>query len=393
MKNAEVLTPSKELAVLLVAPTGRDAEITASVLEKNGIAAEIYPDVEALCKRLDEPAGAVLIAEEGLISNSFSDFKKKLQEQPAWSDLPVILLISNHISEQTNAEIFGFFEGNNINFLERPLRSITLLSTLHSALKARKRQYQVRDLINEQARYLGELQQANQEWEKKNKELEQFAYVASHDLQEPLRTVVTFCQMIQARLQNHLDNETTVYMKHLTEAAMRARQLVRDLLSYSRIDKDYESHFIDLNRVFSNARDNLRVLIEENNAELTRDHLPSLRANETQMIQLFQNLIGNAIKFKRELPPRIHISSYTRREHGQEQWVISVQDNGIGIEPQYWERIFVIFQRLQTQQEGTGIGLAVCKKIVEHHKGNIWIDSELGKGTTLYLSFPKGRPE
>jgi PAS domain S-box-containing protein len=221
-----------------------------------------------------------------------------------------------------------------------------------------------------------------------NKELEQFAYVASHDLQEPLRMVSSYTQLLAQKYEGQLDEKAKKYINYAVDGAVRMQRLINDLLTYSRIGtRGKPSELIDSHSVLGEALRNLAATIEENRAVITNEDLPMVRADESQLMQVFQNLIANAIKFRQKEIPRVHIS-VREQEH---EWVFSVKDNGIGIDPKYSGRLFVIFQRLHTKEEypGTGIGLAVCKRIVERHGGRIWFESELGKGTTFYFTIPK----
>ncbi len=237
------------------------------------------------------------------------------------------------------------------------------------------------------ARLNEDLRANAEDLERSNGELEQFAYVASHDLQEPLRMVASYCQLLQRRYQDQLDEDANEFIGFAVDGANRMQRLINDLLAYSRVGtrgKPLEP--TDLGQVYEQTLLNLRVAIEESAAEVTADPLPTLPADTTQLAQLFQNLIGNAIKFRTEAAPVIHVGA--RQSDGN--WVFSVSDNGIGIDPQYAERIFMIFQRLHGAGEyaGTGIGLAVCKKIVERHGGQIWMESEPGQGTTFFFTLP-----
>jgi signal transduction histidine kinase len=224
--------------------------------------------------------------------------------------------------------------------------------------------------------------------ERSNKELEQFAYVASHDLQEPLRMVASYTQLLEKRYKDQLDQDAKDFIGFAADGANRMQRLINDLLAYSRVGtrgKPLEP--TDCHTVLGQAIVNLSTVIEENHAIVTSDQLPKVMADASQMVQLLQNLVGNAIKFRGEESPRIHVSA---QEKGNE-WVFSVKDNGIGIEAQFSERIFIAFQRLHSREKypGTGIGLAICKKIVDRHGGKIWIESELGKGSTFYFTTPK----
>jgi signal transduction histidine kinase len=223
--------------------------------------------------------------------------------------------------------------------------------------------------------------------ERSNTDLEQFAYVASHDLQEPLRAVAGCVQLLQQRYTGHLDAHADELMAHAVDGAGRMRMLITDLLDYSRVTtRGRPLEPIDCNAVLAQALANLQVAMRESGALVTSDPLPTVPADATQLQQVFQNLLSNALKFRSQAPPTIHIGV----ECQAGDWQFSVRDNGIGLEPQYAERIFVIFQRLHTRREyaGTGIGLALCKKIVERHGGQIWVRSEPGQGATFYFTLP-----
>jgi PAS domain S-box-containing protein len=231
------------------------------------------------------------------------------------------------------------------------------------------------------------LKKTMEDLEHSNKELEQFAYVASHDLQEPLRMVSSYTQLLERRYKDKLDADAKEFIAYAVDGANRMQRLIQDLLAYSRVSsRGSPLNPTDCNAVLGTVRINLSVAIEENNACVTHDELPIVMADDTQLVQVFQNLIGNAIKFCSEEPPRIHVSA----EKNEKEWIFSVRDNGKGIDPQYHERVFVIFQRLQGKGEypGTGIGLAICKRIIERHGGRIWVESELGKGSTFYFTIP-----
>ena len=227
--------------------------------------------------------------------------------------------------------------------------------------------------------------QAESELRRSNAELEQFAYVASHDLQEPLRAMAGTVQILQRRYQGQLDARADEIINHAVAAVTRMQTLVSDLLAFSRLSRHGNAFALtDGTTVLTDSLSTLEVAIAESGANITHDVLPVVMGDASQLRQLFQNLLSNAIKFRGERPLKIHLSA-RRDENG---WLFSLRDNGLGIEPQYFERIFVIFQRLHTRDEypGTGIGLAVCQKIVERHGGRIWLESEAGKGTTFHFT-------
>jgi PAS domain S-box-containing protein len=224
--------------------------------------------------------------------------------------------------------------------------------------------------------------------ERSNKELEQFAYIASHDLQEPLRMVASYTQLLAQRYEGQLDDKADKYIAYAVDGAVRMQRLINDLLEYSRVStRARPPGTVDAEKTLDEVKKNLSATLLENQATVTHDDLPAISVDATQFLQLLQNLIGNAIKFHREEAPHVHISA---RDLGAE-WLFSVRDNGIGFEEKFAGRIFVIFQRLHTRLEypGTGIGLALCKRIVERHGGKIWCESVSGQGTTFYFTIPK----
>lgn len=244
----------------------------------------------------------------------------------------------------------------------------------------------VRD-ITDRKRTEDTLRQLTEELKRSNAELEQFAYVASHDLQEPLRAISGMVQLLRQRYHGQLDARADEYIQHAIDGADRMQILINDLLALSRVGTRRKpfSH-VDTAAVLAIAIANLGVTIRESGALVTHTTLPTVIGDAAQLTQLFQNLVGNALKFRGEQPPRIQIGA----ERTEQAWRFSVRDNGIGIDPQYFERIFLVFQRLHTRREyaGTGIGLALCKKIVERHSGQIWVESQPGQGSVFLFTLP-----
>ena len=243
-----------------------------------------------------------------------------------------------------------------------------------------------------------------EELARSNRELEQFAYVASHDLQEPLRMIASYTQLLDRRYSDRLDKDAREFIGYAVEGATRMQVLINDLLAYSRLGTRGKPFApTDCNEVLARALDNLKFAIQDAKATVTAGNLPTVMGDGTQLTPLLQNLISNAVKFRGTAPPDVHIDAELKPAPAdvqepagpQSEWVFSVRDNGIGIEPQYFERIFVIFQRLHTREQypGTGIGLAICKKIIERHGGRIWVESVLGQGATFFFSIPRAATE
>jgi len=247
------------------------------------------------------------------------------------------------------------------------------------------------DDITERKKAEAALREAHEELKRSNAELEQFAYVASHDLQEPLRMVSSYTQLLMRRYGDKLDGDAREFTAFIVDGATRMKQLIEDLLAYSRVgtrDKNFKP--VDAGSSLGRALTNLRAAIQDSGATVTHDPLPTIPCDEVQLAQLFQNLIGNALKFRKpDAAPAVHVGA---ADQGAE-WEFMVRDNGIGIEPQYFERIFMVFQRLHDKGEypGTGIGLAIVKKVVERHGGRIWVQSQPGAGTTFHFTMPKER--
>ena len=232
-----------------------------------------------------------------------------------------------------------------------------------------------------------QLRQASSELVHSNTELQQFAYIASHDLSEPLRMVVSYLELLVDRSKDRLDAESREFIGYAVDGAHRMQALIDDLLAYARVgNRGQAFERVDCEKVFHSVLANLKVTVEESGAVIEHGQLPVVNGDPVQLTQVFQNLITNAIKFHGPAPPRIFVGS--RRSNGE--WIIQVKDNGIGIDPKDFDRIFVLFQRLHTRREypGTGMGLAICKKIIERHGGRIWVESKSREGTTFYFTLP-----
>jgi light-regulated signal transduction histidine kinase (bacteriophytochrome) len=274
---------------------------------------------------------------------------------------------------------------------------LTVASMSNSGNVARGLRWLLRD-ITAQVQMTNQLRALNAELEtrvlqrtaalqRSNEELQQFAYVVSHDLQEPLRTVGAYLQLLESRQQNALDAEAKEFIGFAVDGARRMQNLISDLLTYSRVQAP-ERRLVETHceQILTNVLTDLQRAISDAGAVVTHDPLPTVLADASQLSRVFQNLLSNALKFRGQQPPQIHVSAAREGE----EWIFSVRDNGIGLDPKYAERIFVIFQRLHPPQKypGTGIGLAICKKIIEQHGGRIGVQSTPGAGATFYFTVP-----
>jgi light-regulated signal transduction histidine kinase (bacteriophytochrome) len=234
------------------------------------------------------------------------------------------------------------------------------------------------------------LEQRSADLKRSNDELEQFAYVAAHDLQEPLRMVASYTQLLAKRYKGRLDSDADEFINFAVDGAHRMQLLITDLLAYCRVGTTGKDlHETSSSAAVEQATSNLQEAIEESGGVVTHDSLPVVIADGVQLVQLFQNLIANAIKYRSAEIPRVHVSA---TKNGGKEWTFAVRDNGLGIDPKYFDKIFVMFKRLHGRDEfsGTGIGLTVCKKIVERHGGRIWVESVPEKGSTFFFALPEG---
>ncbi len=294
-------------------------------------------------------------------------------------DLPFVV-VSGHIGEETAVAL-----------MKAGAHDYLMKDRLARLAPAVERELGEARMRRERRRGEEKLRLSVEELARSNAELEQFAYVVSHDLQEPLRMVASYVQLIEERYKDQLDSSAREFIAYAVDGATRMKRMITDLLAYSRVGKNgKEIVAVDCQAALGQACADLRASITEAAAEISHGLLPTVLADAAQFAHLFQNLIGNAIKFRSQAPPRIHVSA----ERNGQEWVFSVRDNGIGLDPQFADRIFLVFQRLHAREEypGTGIGLAIARKIVEHRGGRIWVESEPGKGATFRFSVPVGHP-
>jgi len=331
---------------------------------------------------------AVILLDVNMPGMSGFETAELIRRRKRSEHTPIIFVSA--IDQTQNHALQGYSLGA-VDYLPTPatpevLRSkVAVFIELFKKTQEVRRQEQALRALNAQLEQ--RVAERTAELQRSNEELQQFAYVVSHDLQEPLRVVASYVQQLAERYQDKLEAEANELIGYALDGAKPMQQLIVDLLAYSRIETiGQEFAPTDCEGVLQRVLSDLRVAIEESGAEVTHDPLPQVMADNVQLGQVLQNLLGNAIKFRSQEPPRIHVSA---RQEGQ-QWVFSVRDNGIGINPRYAERIFGIFERLhpRTEYPGTGIGLAICKKIVERHGGQIWVESEPGKGAAFFFTLP-----
>ena len=327
-------------------------------------------------------ASAVLVAEEALSLSGVERLLDILRAQPPWSDLPFVIQTSGGRPTAQSLQRSKLLERlGHITLLERPIRTVTLVASIRAALASRARQYEVRN-------QLAELVRQREELSRSNAALEQFAYAAAHDLQEPIRNVSLYTQLLARAYDEQLDAEAENHMRFIVEGAQRMQHLVEDLLAYTRAVKAPEhtgTCVTDCESVLDQVTLTLDSLIKKTNAHLTHDPLPKIPVYSPHMLQVLQNLISNAIKYRSKCPPQIHVGA---EQEGQ-LWHFTVKDTGIGIAEEFQGRIFGVFKRLHGREiPGNGIGLAICERIVQHYGGKIWVTSIPDRGSEFHFTLP-----
>jgi signal transduction histidine kinase len=373
--------------VVIWTPVGKDAVLTREALRQAGIESRSCNDSGDVSAAIrDEHTGLAILAEEALSSKAIEEIKRALEQQPPWSDLPLLLLTGG--GNSTGASLMKFREMRvlgNMTLLERPLRRVTLIVAVQAALASRRRQLQTKA-------YIEELQEAQNGLAQANADLQQFAFAASHDLQEPLRTVNSFTQLLLQRHISDSNEQARQYADYIRTGVKRMEALLRDLLLYSRAiheKRSWPTECFELNLAVNDAMNTLHLEIDTSGAQVNLTPLPVVRGDRTQLSLVFQNLLSNSIKYARHgIPPTIDISA---SESGSEA-LVRVQDDGLGFDQKYSERIFDLFQRLSGHNiPGTGLGLAICRRIVERHGGRIWAESAEGQGATFLFTLPIGK--
>lgn len=372
--------PQVKLRALLVEDNALDAALVLRALTKDGfdVAAEVVQDEAAFTRSLRARPPEIVLADYNLPTWKGMDALKVLRSEGL--DIPMIL-VSGALGDVTAVECIR--QGATDYVLKDGLARLP--EVIRRALREKHERTLRHRVESDLAKKVDELARSNAD-------LEQFAYVASHDLQEPLRMVTAYTQLLGERYRGKLDENADKFIGYASEGAQRMQVLIHDLLAFSRVGRNGPaSKSIDCNAVMQEVLQTLASTIRESGATVNYAELPAVWADRTQLAQLFQNLIGNAIKFRGSEPAVVAVQA----EKSGQQWQFSVSDNGIGIAPEHAENIFVVFQRLhaRTEYPGNGIGLAICKKIVEHYGGKIWMESQSGQGSTFKFTLPAHGPD
>jgi signal transduction histidine kinase len=370
---------STPLRVLLVEDSESDAALIVRQLGMAGYAVsqERVETAGQMRTALEGPEWDIVIADYHLPTFDAPAALGILQQTGL--DLPFII-VSGHIGEETAVALMRAGAHDYV-MKDRMARLAPVVERELGDARMRRERRRAREQLKSNAVELF----------RSNAELEQFAYVVSHDLQEPLRLVTGYMRLLAERYSDQLDKDGQEFIAYAADAAARMKRMITDLLAYSRTGRNgREIVAVACEAALDQACADLRAAITESAAEISHGPLPTVPGDAAQFTHLFQNLIGNAIKFRSQTPPRIHVSA----ELNGQEWVFSVRDNGIGLDPQFADRIFMVFQRLHAREQypGTGIGLAIARKIVEHRGGRIWVESEPGKGATFHFTVPVSPP-
>jgi signal transduction histidine kinase len=371
--------PDVKLRALLVEDNALDAALVVRALNKDGfnVTADVVQDEATFTRVLHANPPEVVLADYNLPNWKGMESLAILRREGL--DIPMIL-VSGALGDVNAVECIK--QGATDYVLKDGLARLP--EVVRRALREKSERTWRRHAEEDLARKVDELARSNAD-------LEQFAYVASHDLQEPLRMVTAYTQLLAERYRGKLDENADKFIAYASDGAQRMQVLIRDLLAFSRVGGKEAPGSVDCNTVMKDALQALAAAIEESAAVVRYGELPVVWADRTQVAQVFQNLIGNAIKFRGKEPPLVSVQA----EQAGQQWQFSVSDNGIGVAPEYAENVFVVFQRLHGRAEypGNGIGLAICKKIVEHNGGKIWVEPRAGSGSTFKFTLPCFRHE
>lgn len=378
--------------LLVLAPLGRDAELIEKSLSSDAVTCSSVVTIDALRDELGDDAGAAVIFEEALPEAALAKLITHLSSQPAWSEFPLIILTASQVSDAMSRIYARLSVNCHVTLIQRPLHPLTLRTAVSVALRARERQYERREQIHHLKEQDEALRHANHALEASNRELQQFVYAASHDLKEPLRMIQSYAQLTKKRYAAQLGSAGNSFLDIVIDGAIRMNALLEDLLMYSRTSRSgwVAPERVDCNVVLKKTLSNLEIAIRESDAQIRAEPLPTIIAHETRILQLFQNLLANAIRYREKTRPlQIDISATINDGF----WLFTVEDNGIGIDVPYRKKVFMLFQRLHPAAEsGSGIGLALCEKIVQQYGGRIWVEGEVGQGAIFKFCLPVIQP-
>lgn len=379
-----------EERILVMAPRGRDRQLLSDALRKAGSRPEVFDGVPALLAELGRGAGVLLFEEEAIDSKAAPALLEALSHQPGWSDIPVILLTSpSRVERQTRHLVDSLGRSANVVLLERPIRILTLVQTVESALRARRRQYEVRDF---QATLEGRVAERTSQLEASMKEMDTFSYTIAHDLRAPLRHLARFSEALDLDCGAGLQGSCAEYLRQIRLGAQRMDELVQDILRYSRLTRTEVSLGpVDVEAVASALLKDLEPELRDRKACIKIDPAPApVLADPVLLSQALMNLVCNSIKFVAPgTTPSVRIWTEDRGD-----WMrIWVEDNGIGIAPRHHTKVFEIFERLHGPESygGTGIGLAIVRRVVERQRGRVGLQSEEGKGSRFWIELPRAK--
>ncbi|GAB4460408.1 MAG: response regulator [Elainellaceae cyanobacterium] len=366
--SADNLLPASD--ILIVDDIPDNLRVLSAMLVKQGYKVRKALSGQSAIASINASCPSILLLDVRMPEMDGYAVCQILQNNPQTSHIPVIFISAlSDVIDKVKA-----FNAGGVDYITKPFQEAEVLARVETQLRLQKLQQQ--------------LIQRNEELQSSNRELEQFAYAVSHDLQQPLQTMMGFANLLLMKHQNDFDADSAGYLAGILESGRRSQQLIQDLLNYAQLGyQGQELDTVNCTMILSSVLENLKTSIAERKASVTYENLPIVRANQAQFLQVFQNLISNAIKFvPAERSPQVFITA-TQREA---DWLFEIRDNGIGIEPPYRKSIFDIFQRLHTAEEypGTGLGLAICRKIIELHHGQIWVESQLGAGSVFYFTLP-----
>lgn len=377
---------SIEHRILLLAPTGGDAQNALTMLRAGGFEAVVCATIEEVCDRAREGSGAMLLAEEALRRSNLNSLLDLLKEQPSWSDFPVIVVTTGGDTTQASVRAYDAFGPTaNLTLIERPFRAITLISAVRTALRSRLRQYEVRDLLEQLEE---KVRERTVRLEQTIAELEAFSYSVSHDMRAPLRAMRGYSQVLLDDFSQNLDETGREFAKRILAASERLDRLVQDVLRYSRVAREkIECKRVDLEDLIMEVVGEYPAFHPPNAEVIIAKPLLPVWGHEASLTQVVSNLLGNAVKFVRaERVPKIKIWT----EPAGKNVKVFFNDNGIGIEEEDYGKIFRMFERVSAgaQYEGTGIGLAIVAKAVERMGGKVSVESVVGRGSTFCVELP-----